>query len=177
MYLARQARPRWFAGGEVLAQFPSRQAFHEFVLAGNEQALEEFYAAAQQGPVLAGEGFRARLRAKGGEVSREHPRHERQVRRPAVETVLQAVARAYGVGVEELRAGQRGRGNEARKMAMYLVTRRCDLTLAETAVRFGVSSYGTVAWACYQVRAAVQADPRVGRRLHRMEQHLNQPKT
>jgi len=40
--------------------------------------------------------------------------------------------------------GVRGKENEARKVAMYLVGRRCDQTLSETAKLFGLGSYGAV---------------------------------
>lgn len=53
----------------------------------------------------------------------------------------------------------------------------CDLTLAETATRLKVGGYGRVAWATYQVRTAMQADAALRRRVHRVEQGLNQPTT
>ncbi len=176
-YVGRQARPIWLAMREVLAEFPSRAAFHEFVLAGNDAALEEFYRAGRQFPVLGSERFRERLRARDGAVSREHPRHERQVRRPAVETVLRGVARGYGVPVGELRAGRRGHPSEPRKVAMYLVRKLCDLTLREAAAHFGVSNYGTVGWACHQMRNGLQTSGPLRRRLQGIERVICQPKT
>ena len=41
--------------------------------------------------------------------------------------------------------GKRGRENEARKVAMYLVKRYCDRTLPEMAKDFGVGSNSTSA--------------------------------
>ena len=38
----------------------------------------------------------------------------------------------------------RGEANDARKVAMYLVKRLCDLTWPETAREFGVTSYGAL---------------------------------
>ena len=49
--------------------------------------------------------------------------------------------------------------------------------LAETAARVGVSSYGTVAWASLLVRTASNTDANLRRRLERIDQELNQPKT
>jgi len=40
--------------------------------------------------------------------------------------------------------GRRGEANQARKAAMYLVKRLCNLWLQKTAVHFGVESYGVV---------------------------------
>ena len=44
----------------------------------------------------------------------------------------------------------RGKENEARKVAMYLVRRCWDQTLQETARIFGLGSYGAVGWCCQE---------------------------
>jgi chromosomal replication initiation ATPase DnaA len=97
--------------------------------------------------------------------------------RPSAEQVLQRVARVFGVSVETLRRGRRGHPQEARKVAMYLVHRLCDLTLSETATRFGVSSYGTVAWACHHVGERIATEEHWHRQVTQIEQALSQPKT
>ncbi len=76
-----------------------------------------------------------------------------------------------------MQQGRRGLENETQKVAMYLVTRLCELTLAETAARFGGVSYGTVAWACHQVRTRAASDRHFQRQLQRIQSHVNQPKT
>jgi REP element-mobilizing transposase RayT len=176
-YLHPQGVPSWLGTHEVLEGFPSRRAFHEFVLAGNEPALTAFYAAGRQMPVLGTDSFRDRLVRLGRAVSREHPRHERVAVRPSAEQVLQRVARVFGVAVETLRRSRRGHPQDARKVAMYLVHRLCDLTLAETARRFGVSSYGTVAWACHHVGTRIATEGRWHRQVAQIEQAFSQPKT
>ncbi len=176
-YMRVRPTPSWLNVKEVLEDFPSRRAFQEFVLAGNEEALEDFYGAGRHPPVLGREGFRERLLQRVRKLSREHPRHERRAVGPSVQQVLARVARHYGVKVSGLLQGRRGHASEARKVAMYLVQRLCDLTLAETAARFGRVSYGTVAWACHQVRTRGASDRRFQRQLQRIQNEVNQPKT
>lgn len=84
---------------------------------------------------------------------------------------------ATGYAVRESRTGQRGQASDPRKVAMSLVRRLCDLTLAETAARFGVGSYGMVAWVAHEVGTAVRTDAALHRRPHHIEQALNQSKT
>ncbi len=72
---------------------------------------------------------------------------------------------------------RRGHPQDARKIAMYLVHRLCDLTLAETARRFGVTSYGTVAWACHQVGTRIATEGPWYRQVTRIEQAIAQQKT
>jgi chromosomal replication initiation ATPase DnaA len=77
----------------------------------------------------------------------------------------------------EVLSGNRGRENEARKVAMYLVRRCCDRTLEETAQLFGVRSYGTVGWASHGVQLKVGGQKEFRDRLEKIIQRIYQPKT
>jgi chromosomal replication initiation ATPase DnaA len=70
------------------------------------------------------------------------------------------VAKIYRVTTEAVFQGVRGRENEARKVAMYLVRRCCDQTLKETARLFGLGSYGAVGWGCHQVQTKMEKEKR-----------------
>jgi hypothetical protein len=48
----------------------------------------------------------------------------------------------YGLKVEDLMKGKRGKDNEPRKVGMYLAKELCDLKLKEIAAQFGTGSYG-----------------------------------
>lgn len=169
-YLRPKGLPKWLRTKEVRGEFRSVGAFHEFVLEGNEEALEEFYKKGRQSPVLGDEAFRERLMEKPVPIDREHPRHERAVVRPSVDKVLKILARAYGVRVEELVKGRRGKNNEARKVGMYLVKELCDRTLQEVAKRFGTGSYGAVGWACHQVVSKMESDAKFRRQVASIRQ-------
>jgi hypothetical protein len=157
-YLRPKEAPEWLKVREVLERFSGVREFHEFVLSGNEGALREFYSQRRQSPVLGGEKFRQRLMGRLDRFSREHPRYERIGVRPPVERVLDCVARAYRVKVEDLLKRQRGIENQARKVGMYLVKQLCDLTLQQTAEQFGIGSYGAAGWACHGVRSKIESD-------------------
>jgi chromosomal replication initiation ATPase DnaA len=60
--------------------------------------------------------------------------------------VLHEIMGQYKVTREEIFRGVRGRENEARKVALYLIKRYCDRTLSEIAEYFGIGSYSTVSW-------------------------------
>ncbi len=168
-YLKPSSAPPWLAVREVLGGFGTPRGFHEFVLEGNEEALEAFYTGGRQVPVLGREGFGRWVRTKIRPLSQEHPRYERIKVRPSVRQVVQRVASVFDVKSAAIWQGRRGEANDARKVAMYLVKRLCDLTLQETAARFGVKSYGVVGWACSQVRAKQAEDDRFKKRVARVE--------
>ena len=167
-YLHPNSALPWLHTEDMLTEFGNRRAFHKFVLSGNDEELEEFYCAGRQQPVLGSEQFRARLARKRVHVSREHPRHERVVVRPSALQVIRAVGQTYGVKKSEILQGRRGQESEARKVAMYLVKRLCDLTLQETAEEFGVTSYGTIGWAIAQVKKMRMKDKALDRNIDRV---------
>ena len=157
-YLRQNAVPEWLRIDEVMGEFSSIAQFHEFVLEGNEDDLEKFYKNGRQSPVLGDEEFRNGLMETPIRVDREHPRYERAAVRPSVDQVLKTLAKRYGLKVEDLMKGKRGKDNEPRKIGMYLAKELCDLKLKEIAERFGTGSYGTVGWACHGVTSRMQAD-------------------
>jgi chromosomal replication initiation ATPase DnaA len=87
---------------------------------------------------------------------------------------VQRVAVVLDMEVSTLTRGRRGESNQARKVAMYLVKRLCDLTLQETAGHFGVESCGVVGWACAQVRAKQAADRLFRKRVDQVETFMSQ---
>jgi len=173
-YLRLKKAPKWLRMREVMAEFGSITRFHQFVLEGNEAGLEQFYQRGRQAPVLGDQEFRERLRGKAVRVDREHPRHERAAVRPSVDKVLKTVAERYGMAVEDLMKGKRGKENEARKVGMYLVKELCDLRLQEIAERFGARSYGTVGWACHGVGAKVESDTKFREQVDRIRRTCQQ---
>lgn len=175
-YLRPEKARRWLRVEEVLEAFGSRAEFHEYVISGNDEGIEAFYSRRRASPVLGGEGFIKRIRPRLGRINREHPRYERIKVRPEVERVLTLVAKAYGAEVGDLLRGRRGSENEARKVAMYLVKRYCDLTLQETAERFGVKSYGVVGWACHGVQVKMEAGRKFREKVEGIERRITQQK-
>ena len=164
-YLRRSEVPEWLRIDDVMGEFSSIAQFHEFVLEGNDKALERFYKSGRQSPVLGDEEFRNRLMEKPIRVDREHPRYERAAVRPSVDHVLKTLATRYGLKVEDLMKGKRGKDNEPRKVGMYLAKELCDLKLKEIAAQFGTGSYGTVGWACHGVASRMQADAKFRERV------------
>lgn len=117
----------------MMGEFGSITRFHEFVLEGNDKALERFYKNGRQSPVLGDEEFRNRLMEKPIRVDREHFRYQRVAVRPSIDQVLKALATKYGLKVEDLTKGKRGKDHEPRKVGMYLAKELCDLKLKEIA--------------------------------------------
>ncbi len=176
-YLKPKPAPPWLFVREALDAYGSSQNFHQFVLLGNEDDIETFYAAGRRSPVLGSTRFRSKIGKKMRTSSHEHPRYERAMGRPSVQQVVKVVSMVFGTKVSSLLVGRRGVNNEARKVAMYLVKRLCDLTLQETATQFSVTSYGVVGWAGAQVRSKLSHDFRFRRQVSLVEDAFHPEKS
>ena len=74
----------------------------------------------------------------------------------------------YRVTPEDVFRGIRGRENEARKVALYLIKRCCDRTLFEVAEYFGIGSYSTVSWSCRAVATWMSKEKNLKDRVKRI---------
>jgi putative transposase len=170
-YVQAKGAPGWLDTGPALEQVGGRQAFHEFVLSGNEESLKQYYEAKRQSPILGSEAFIERVRHP--RAAREHPRYERRVLEVEPERVINEVMRHYKVAREEIFRGTRGRENEARKVALYLVKRCCDRTLPEMAEYFGIGNYSTVSWNCRAIEAQMAKERKLRDRIERIEASIS----
>jgi REP element-mobilizing transposase RayT len=167
-YLKSKGTPAWLDTKEAMEQIGERQAFHEFVLSGNEPSLREYYEAKRQSPILGSETFLERVRQLGEPATREHPRYERRVVQARPERVIHEVMGEYKVRREEIFRAVRGRENEARKVALYLIKRCCDRTLPEIADYFGIGNYSTVSWSCRTVAAQMAKEKNFRDRIEKI---------
>jgi REP element-mobilizing transposase RayT len=176
-YRRPKGAPSWLNATEGLEQIGGRQAFHEFVVSGNEESLQRYYEGKRQSPILGSEEFIERIRQPGMTAVREHARYERRVVEVGPERVIGEVARQYKVGREEILRGLRGRENEARKAAMYVVKRCCDRTLSEIAEYFGVGNYSAVGWSCRAIESKMAKEKKFRDRIEKIIGSMHQLQT
>ena len=173
-YLQAKGVPSWLNTAVAVEQIGGRQAFHEFVLSGNEESLKRCYGAQRQSPILGSEQFIERARQPGAAAAREYARYERRVVQAAPERVIGEVMRQYKVRREQIFQGKRGRENEARKVAMYLVRRCCDRTLPEMAEYFGTGSYSAVSWSCRAIESKMAKQRKLRDQVEKITASIHQ---
>jgi hypothetical protein len=84
-------------GSEALEQIGERKAFHEFVLSGNEQSLEQYYKGERRSPILGREAFIERVKQPAATLAREYPRYERRAVQADPERVVRKTVEQYNV--------------------------------------------------------------------------------
>jgi chromosomal replication initiation ATPase DnaA len=73
--------------------------------------------------------------------------------------------------------GVRGKENEARKVAMYLVKHCCDRTLPEIAKYFGTNGYATVSWNCRVVEFKMAKETKFKDQIEKITASISQRST
>ena len=169
-YLRPTKAPRWLSIEEVLSDYRSRMDFHQFVLSGNEEALSQFYSNKRRSPILVGEGFITRIKEGSFSLTREHVGYETKILRPRLSSVIREVVKVYKVSEEDLFHGQRGKRNEARQVAMYLIRELCNKSLKEIAEYFSLGSYGSVGGACSVIERQIKLDRKLCRRIEQIRE-------
>ena len=96
-YLQFRGVPNWLNTAEVLEQIGQRKAFHEYVLSGNEESLEEYYKRERRSPILGREAFIERVKQPAATLAREYPRYERRAVQADPERVIRKIVEHYNV--------------------------------------------------------------------------------
>jgi len=172
-YLRPQKAPQWLKVEEVLANYESPRDFHTFVASGNQEALVKFYSSKRLAPLLGDTDFITRIREGRTSFSGEHTRHETGALRPQVSSVLTDITNVYRVSKESLLYGKRGKRNEPRQVAMYLVRELCNKSLHDIAKLFSLGSYGGVGAACSVIEKQLTVDRGLRRRIEQIRKMVS----
>ena len=141
----------WISDERILGEMGGprkgrRVRYRRFVEEGLVREIENPLEAVQWQTALGREDFVQRLKdhlESRKDQDREVPALRQLRRRPEVKTILDCVGKVYRVSKEELL--HRGKGNEARAVAMVVVWDCCGMSLREVGELFGGVGYTTVA--------------------------------
>ncbi|MCL5023460.1 MAG: hypothetical protein M1497_08875 [Nitrospirae bacterium] len=174
-YTGKGEKSGWLTTEWILGQFSkdeanSRRLYRTFVDEGltvRENLFEDLKA----GLILGSEQFvdeiRKRVRLKG---HREIPESRRLLKNASEDEVITAVSDSFGVSEEEVRKRGR-RGNEARKVCLYLLRRLTERNNEEIAKSFGIG-YTAVSQAAARVKREMEKNRAFKRKVAAIEGRL-----
>lgn len=161
----------WVDYGRVLSEFGShtghaRRAYRGFVEDGLGQAMESPLRDAVHGLILGGEEFVSKIKSfvQGRKDDGALPELRALRSYPGLDGIVAEVARAYGLGREEVVRPGRGR-TEPRNVAMYLARECAGIRLKEIGEHFGGLSQASVSLCAKRVREKIHKDRRLSRRI------------
>jgi putative transposase len=109
-YLNKKSCPDWLDTRSVMSRFSGLKEYQRFMHDEIEETIAEFYHGPYHKSVLGSREFLARVRQRLGDkarVEQEQP-ESRRIFGPDLEEIVEATAREYGKGVEELKRRKRG---------------------------------------------------------------------
>lgn len=170
----------WLERTATLSRWGERTAEQEanyarYVEEGLLGEIADPIEAARAQSVLGSDRFSDRVRrilVRRQVRDKESARARRVLTAESSTTVLERVARVYGIAAADLqRTGKGQGGNEARQVAMWLARRWCGAssTLEQIGQAFGGVSRSAVAAACSRIERRAKRDKHLKRMLERVE--------
>ena len=172
-YLSLGRRWNWlykeFILGLLQKEKGSRlEAYHRFVGEEDGADILRIFEGQKWPSILGGAGFvrevkeRFFARLQYPEVS------ESGVLAPAAEEIIKVVCKTYGVGKDELLRSRRGRFNEARNVAIYLIRELRRATLDNICGPFRMGRYSSASSAIDRVKVQLARDRRLEKRMQKI---------
>ena len=178
-YAGKGGGPVGLVMEEVLGQFHKRRRqainrYIRFVNEGIDDQTRVLYGRDRWPSILGSEGFKEKIREglerRIGDY--EIPQAKRERGSPSLGLIENTVRESYGMGVRELRRKQRGRGNEARNVAIYLGRTMGGYKLIELGQHWGGLRYSSISGIVYEVETSMSKDKQMRKRLEEIKNHI-----
>lgn len=173
-YVSSAPKWSWLSKEKVLSMLGSSRSrpaasYLALMRAGNPEEVADFYSRKKISPILGGEDFLEWVREQFSEEKTNSDVPDSDILAPDVDKILETVSRAYRVDVDTILQPHRGKTNEARLVAIYLM-RKCTLGKTATiASRFRMSRHTSVCSAVARTEASLRKNPRLAEIVHRLE--------
>ena len=177
-YLNKQQCPDWLDTRSVLSRFGGLKEYQRFMHDEIEQEIEDFYRGPYQKPILGSKQFIGRVKQRLGDkahVEEEKP-ESRRLFSPGLDEIMEATAREYGKGVEELKRRKRGGENEARMVAIYLGRQLGGHRHEEIGKTVGLGKTSSVSSAYLLMKERLAKEKELVRRIRKIEESLTKSK-
>jgi len=173
-YLNNKQCPDWLDTRSVMSRFGGLKEYQGFMHEEIEEEIEEFYQGRYHKPVLGSREFIGKVKERLGDkarVEQEKP-ESRRIFGVDLEEIVEATAREYGKGVEELKRRKRGVENEARMVAIYLGRHLGGHKHEEIGKTVGLGKTSSVSSAYLLMKERVATQKRLERKVRKIEEAL-----
>ena len=166
-YIWKRKRVSWMEYAWILSQFGSHEAasarmYRKFVESGIEEQGDSPLADVVGQVLLGGEEILGKIKSlvRGKEVGQDVVEKKRFRDAPRAEHIISAVASILGVDKATI-TGRGRKGNEARKVAVYLVKRYSGLSNGEIGLLFGGLHHSAVTKTSGRLEEEMKRDVRI----------------
>lgn len=176
-YLSRSKKWDWLYKGFILSMFSkdknkALRLYREFISKEEPEDTRSIFSLKKLPSILGSESFIEKIRDKFSHSKREQEVPESQLLSPDKGKIKAAVCEAYKVGPEDLKVMRRGRFNEPRNVAIYLMRHLTGESLESIGMEFNISSYSTVSSVFASIKSKVIVDKKLKKRIEKIESKL-----
>ena len=172
-YIGHVKPPAWLYRDTTYALLGHKQRYHaylRYVLEGVDDETTHYYQRGNRAAIMGDQAFKAWVY---DELLPDLEAEEKgQVIRPSITmaAIITGVAHAYRTTPDRLTTVIKGpqKGNEARKLAMYLCQELADVQLKDIAEYFQLGHVGSVSFITHQIRMKKRAEKGFAARLNKV---------
>lgn len=148
------------------------KAYKEFVSKEDSEEIQKIFLKEKLPSILGTKDFVMRAKKKHGFgiFVREVP--DSRIFAPTFREIASIVSGAYSVRAEDIQKSQRGRSNEARNVAIYLMRRHTGATLVKIGESFNMPNYSSVSTVIFRVKEQIAADDKMREKVQVIEVQL-----
>jgi len=176
-YLSRSKKWDWLYKGFILSMFSkdknkALRLYLEFISREEPEDARSIFSLKKLPSILGSESFIEKIRYKFSFLKRGQEAPESQLLTPDKEKIKTVVCEAYNVDPEELKVIRRGKFNEPRDVAIYLLRHLTGESLESIGMEFNISSYSTVSSVFASIKSKIIVDKKLKKRIEKIESKL-----
>ncbi len=182
-YLTQSRHWKWLSKDCILSMLTEnkpqqRSAYIRFVNEEEPGEITKIFSQVKLPSILGTQEFLEHIKKKYYKEKYHKDIPESRGLAPDNEQIIETVCRNYNIAIDELLKPRRGRINEPRKIAIYLIRKHKGLSLAEIGKQFKMSNYSSVGSVIHRMKTQLHEDNKLRTRLEKMEKTLmSQAKT
>ena len=177
-YISNVAKWSWLHKDYVLSMFSAKKrqavkAYKEFVAQEEPQEIGDFFSLKNMPSIIGTKEFKEWVRDRFHDLGLNREISGSKVLAPDPDDIKAAVGAIYKVSKKTLEKSKRGFRNMPKDVAIYLVRRHSNETLANIGKYFNMVNYSSVSSAIERVKAMLSKDKSLRDQVAKIEKTLN----
>ena len=176
-YLSSAGKWDWLYKGFILSLLsPEKEgrlkAYKQFMKMEDSEGITQVFERKKWPTFLGDEKFTIWLKGKFFEQKNDPQIPESRTLAPDLETIKKAVCSYYSIDVSELLKRRRGKFNEPRSVAIYLIRMLRKDGLLKISSEFGLRGYSSVSSVLEGMKKKIQTNRRLRKRVEEIQQSV-----
>ena len=176
-YLSESRQWKWLAKDSLLCILEEnnvkwRSKYISFVEKEIPEQIETIFNAGKLPSILGTEKFLEQIKKKYYKKKLHKDIPQSRILAPGMEKIIRVVCNRYQVSADELCKPRRGRNNEAKKAAIYLIRKYTGLSLIEISKQFNMSNYSSAGSVILRTKKQLLHDKKFRRSFEKLEKEL-----